>query len=289
VARGMTAIEGERSLEGVSDIHCHCGPDSLPRTIDAVELARLAQERGLRAIVLKNHFESTSSTAFLARKAVPGIEIFGGVTLNLSVGGMNPNAVEHMARVSGGVGRFVWMGSFDTEAQVHYEGRSRPFVSVARNGKLLPAVLEVIEKIATHDLVLETGHNTPKEVFLLIDEGRRRGVHHIVVTHAMLAPIHMTTEEMKFAAAAGAWIEFVYNGLIGPFKEFDFTDYAAAIRAIGAEHCVLSSDLGQPVNPAPPDGLIAFYDGLQENGLTSAEIDLMSKKNPALILGLDPQ
>ena len=122
---------------------------------------------------------------------------------------------------------------------------------------------------------------------MLIHEARKQGVRRVVVTHAMIAPIHMQAEEMQKAAALGAWIEFVYNGLIGPFKEFDFADYANAIRTVGVEHCVLSSDLGQPVNPAHPDGLASFFDGLEGEGFTSAEIDVMSKKNPALILGLD--
>jgi hypothetical protein len=97
----------------------------------------------------------------------------------------------------------------------------------------------------------------------------------------------MSHSHMKQAVEAGAWIEFVYNGLIGPYKEFDFADYAAAIRAVGADHCVLSSDLGQPVNPSHPDGMVAFFEGLEREGISSAEIDRMSKKNPALILGLD--
>lgn len=122
---------------------------------------------------------------------------------------------------------------------------------------------------------------------MLIREARRQGIRQIVVTHAMIAPIHMQTEQMKEAASYGAWIEFVYNGLIGAYKEFDFADYARAIRAVGIDKCVLSSDLGQPANPPHPDGLAAFFTGLAEEGFTCSEIDLMSKKNPALILGLD--
>ena len=276
-----------RSLSGVIDIHCHCGPDSLARTIDAVDLARLAKERGMRGIVIKNHYEPTAALACLARKAVPEIEIFGGVTLNLAVGGMNPHAVEHMAKVAGGAGRFVWMGSLDTEAQVRYSKHTRPFVSISRGGKLLPEVKQVLEVIARHSLILETGHSTSEEVLLLVEEARKQGVWQIVVTHAMIAPIHMQIDAMKAAIASGAWIEFVYNGLIGPFKEFELADYARTIRAVGADNCVLSSDLGQPVNPLHPDGLIAFFDGLEQEGFTPEEIDVMSKNNPALILGLD--
>ena len=278
----MTAANSVRSLSGVIDIHCHCGPDSLPRTIDAVDLARLAKKRHMRGIVIKHHYESTAGLASLACKAVPGIEIFGGVTLNLAVGGMNPYAVEHMAKVSGGAGRFVWMGSFDTEAQVLYSKQTRPFVSISRNGELLPEVKQALEAIARFSLVLETGHSTSEEVLMLLREARRLGIRQIVVTHAMIAPTHMRTAHMNEAVASGAWIEFVYNGLIGPYKEFDFADYARTIRTVGIDHCVLASDLGQPVNPSHPDGLVAFFNGLEKEGFTPVEIDLMSKKNPAL-------
>jgi hypothetical protein len=97
----------------------------------------------------------------------------------------------------------------------------------------------------------------------------------------------MTVAQMREAAGMGAWIEFVYNALIGPNKEFEFADYAKAIRAVGVEHCILSSDLGQAGNPLHPDGLVAFFAGLKSAGLTAAEIDAMSQTNPAKALGLN--
>lgn len=104
---------------------------------------------------------------------VPGIEVFGGIALNRSVGGINPAAVEHMVSVAGGRGRVVWRPTFDSENGVRRAGENRPFVSVARNGELLPEVREVIALIATHDLVLATGHSSPAEALLLLREGRR--------------------------------------------------------------------------------------------------------------------
>src|SRR6266481_3715439 len=83
-------------LNGVIDIHVHSDPDSVPRSIDAIDLARLAKSWGMRALVLKNHYESTASLAYVVRKEVPGIEIFGGIDLNRTVGGVNPAAVERM-------------------------------------------------------------------------------------------------------------------------------------------------------------------------------------------------
>jgi hypothetical protein len=247
----------------------------------------LAESRGMRAIVLKNHYEPTADVAYLVHKVVPGIQVFGGVDLNLSMGGMNPAAVEKMALTTGGLGKVVWMATFDTQAQVHASKENRPFVAVARDGELLPETKAVIAMIAKYKLVMATGHNSPDEDLLLIREARRQGITHIVVTHPMISPIHMSIPQMQEAAKEGAYLEFVYNGLIGSYKEFDFADYAKAIRAIGVEHCILSSDMGQPGNPLHPDGLQLFFDGMRKQGFTQAEIDRMSKVNPALLLGLE--
>jgi hypothetical protein len=277
----------QNPLDGVIDIHAHTAPDSVPRSIDAIDLARMAKARGMRALVLKNHFEPTASLAYVVRKEVPGIEVFGGIDLNLTVGGMNPAAVEHMADITGGYGRFVWMSTYDSEAQVKYDKADRPFVPVARDGELLPATKQVIAVIAKRNLVMATGHNSPDVDLLLIKESRAEGVQHMVVTHAMIEPIHMSIEQMQEAVKMGAYIEFVYNGLIGKAKEFNFADYAKAIRAVGVDRCILSSDMGQPPNPLHPDGLVAFFKGMREQGFTQAEIDQMSKRNPAHLLGLE--
>jgi len=245
----------------------------------------LLLSRTVNFLVL-NHYQPTASLAYIVRKEVPGIEVFGGVDLNLSVGGMNPFAVEHMAATTGGYGRVVWMSTFDSEAQVRYSRQDRPFVRVAQNGQLLPETRQVIAVIAKHNLVMATGHTSADEALMLIREARAQGVKHMVVTHAMLQPIHMSDAQMVEAAKMGAYIEFVYNGLIGSYKESTFHDYARAIRSVGVEHCILSSDMGQPGNPLHPDGLIALFDGLKKEGITQAEIDRMAKENPARLLGL---
>jgi hypothetical protein len=286
LAFAATSWAQENPLAGVIDIHVHCAPDSTPRKIDAIDLARLAKSRGMRGLVFKNHYEPTASLAYLVHKEVPGIEVFGGVDLNLSVGGMNPSAVEHMAATTGGFGRFVWMSTFDSEAQVRYSKQDRPFVRVSQNGQLLPETKKVIALIAKDNLILATGHPSAEEALMMLREGQKQGVKHMVVTHAMIAPIHMSDEQMREAAKMGAYIEFVYNGLIGSYKEFTFKDYVRAIRYVGVDHCILSSDMGQPNNPVHPDGLLLLFKGLEEQGITKAEIDRMAKQNPARLLGL---
>ncbi len=96
---------------------------------------------------------------------------------------------------------------------------SRPFVSVSRSGQLLPEVKEVIAIAAKHGLTVETGHSSAAEG--LDDRARgeaSRAWQHIVVTHAMLAPVRMSVAQMREAAREGAYIEFVYNGLLGANK-----------------------------------------------------------------------
>jgi predicted TIM-barrel fold metal-dependent hydrolase len=144
----------------------------------------------------------------------------------------------------------------------------------------------VLALIAKNKLTLATGHSSPAEDLMLIREARRAGVMSIVVTHGMLPPVGMNVEQMREAAKLGAYIEFVYNALIGATKAFELPEYARAIRAVGPEHCILSSDLGQAGNPLHPDGLAAFFAALRSQGFTVSEIERMAKSNPARLLGL---
>src|SRR5258708_10428352 len=170
------------ALRGAIDIHVHSEPDSRPRSVDAVEAARQAKASGMRAIVIKNHYEFTSGLAYIVRKGVPGIEVFGGVDLNLTVGGINPAAVEYMAATTGARGRLVWMSTFDAENQVRFSKENRPFVSVSKDGQLLQATKDVIASIAKHGLVLATGHVSPEEGLMLVREAKRQGGQHICGT-----------------------------------------------------------------------------------------------------------
>jgi hypothetical protein len=240
----------------------------------------------MRAVVLKNHYDSTAGLAFLVRKVVPDIEVFGGVALNLTVGGINAAAVEHMAAVSGGWGRIVWMPTFDAENQVRTSKENRPFVPVTKNGELLPAVRDVIAVIAKRDLVLATGHSAPHEVLLILRDAKQQGVQRMIVTHAMNTPVSMSVAEMQEAARLGAYIEFVGGSLTAADAETRMNRYADAIRQIGPEFCILSSDLGQQGNALPPDGFGDFLVSLRRRGFTPQEVDRMAKQNPARLLGL---
>ncbi len=279
LALGIASARAQ-TLDGAIDMHAHSYPDGVARSIDAVDLAKLAKSRGMRALVLKNHYEPTASLAYVVRKEVPGIEVFGGISLDLTVGGVNPAAVEWMTKGKGGYGKVVWLPTYDSENQAGRSGR--PFSPVVRNGVVTPEVSQVIAIAAKDNLVLETGHSSPAEALIIIREAKRQGVQNVMVTHAMSGSVNMSIADMQEAAKMGAYLELTFVRAGSDAAEA----YVKAIRAVGPEFIVLSSDLGQANNPLHPDGLLAMYQYLASQGIPITDIDRMAKVNPAKLLGL---
>lgn len=276
-------------LEGVVDLHVHSAPDSVPRSVTAIEAAQLGFRHHMRAMLLKNHYSETASLAYIVGQVVPGIELYGGIALNRSVGGVNPTAVDRMARMTGSRGRVVWMPTFDSVQWQVNNGANPLSVPVSRDGKLLPEVIEVLDVIAKHGLSLATGHSSPAESLMIIEAAKARGIERIIVTHPFISAIGMDVETQKKAAAMGALLEYPYNATLPPFgtkENSPMDDHLKAIRAVGAENVVISSDLGQQGNPVHPDGLITFVQALQDGGFSAAEIRAMTQTNPAKFLGL---
>jgi hypothetical protein len=274
-------------LVGAIDLHAHYGPDSYPRQWDAFEVASLAQARGLRGVVLKNHWTETAGIAYLVRKyGAQGIEVFGAVTLDSPVGGVNPQAVRYMVDVTGGWGRIVWMPTHDSEHEVAFNEDRRPSVPVSRDGVLLPDVLEVLDLVAANGLTLATGHVTPEETLMILGEARKRGVTRSIVTHPLLDPqfTFMSVPQLRDAAALGAIIEITAGSLWreGPGRG----RVLEAIRALGPQTFFVASDSGLTGTPNHTDSLVMAARVLRQNGFDEHALDVMFKENPARLLGL---
>jgi predicted metal-dependent phosphotriesterase family hydrolase len=212
---------------------------------------------------------------------------------------LNPQAVRQMADVKGGWGRVVWMPTWDAEHYVRNHGNDRDFISVARNGELLPEAKAVIAAVAEVNgktrvsggkVVLATGHNAPEEVLLMVEEARGLGLD-VIVTHPMLDSVGMNLEQMKRAAAMGAYLEVVSGFTRLPEM---IENRTTNMREIGPEHFVLTSDRGQCRVPEGHEGeMLTHLEGLalaaevlREHGFTERELDVMLKENPAKVLGL---
>ena len=93
-------------IKGVYDLHVHTSPDVVPRKCSDIELGRRLAAAGMAGCALKSHYFDTAARAGLLQEQFPQLRIVGGVVLNRSVGGVNPEAVERCAQAGG-----KWSGS----------------------------------------------------------------------------------------------------------------------------------------------------------------------------------
>lgn len=295
---GVAQVNDAPSLEGVIDIHAHAGPETsalnFKRQFDALEAAQIAHIYGMRGIVLKEHTTETASWAYLVSQTVPGVEVFGGIVLNKAVGGMNPVAVEAMAGTRGGRGRIVYMPTVDARKPAGSPNE----VPISRNGQLVPEVLAVLRVVAKHDLALSTGHITPEDALMVIRAAKEAGVNKIYVQHPNHTGFVWSMAQEKEAVRLGALIEIVLSGEGltggGPNKVVNADnpamDYGpqklADMRALGPANVVISTDLGQPGRVNYAQAFQMALAVLAKSGFSQAEIDMMTRRNPARLLGL---
>jgi hypothetical protein len=118
-------------LEGLVDLHVHTEPDVRLRSCNDLQLAREAKRIGARAVVIKSHHFVTADRAAIARAAVAGVSVYGGVTLNPSVGGLNPAAVEAAIKVGA---KLVWLPTLFASNHRQKEGKGGG-ISVVVDGR----------------------------------------------------------------------------------------------------------------------------------------------------------
>jgi hypothetical protein len=282
-------------IAGLMDTHVHAAPDVFGRSLDDEEMASIYKERGLEALVLKNHVATTADRAWFARKHVAGFKVFGGIVLNSAVGGINPDAVNWMWRMQGGYGRVVWFPTFDADNHVkHFKDAPEGIKVLGADGKVLPAVRDVLKICAAQKLVVHTGHLSPTEALAVIEAGREMGVDRMVVTHAQFEVVNMSFEQMKKAAGMGAKLELCAMGpLMGPeahlewmrhWRRVKVEETAAAIKDVGAQSFVLATDLGQTGNPSPADGLQLFVTELMKAGISKDQITAAGRETAGKLL-----
>src|SRR5262245_20937356 len=293
-------------VRGAYDVHIHVAPDVMRRRIDDVSLAERFAAVGMAGFVLKSHYVSTAERAEVVRRVRPGVEALGAITLNASVGGMNPIAVEIAGR---GGAKVVWLPTVDSANQrkslavepagatppmwaqlqddLRAEGMAADPVGVLTEaGEVTERTRQVLRLIAKHDMALATGHLHQDESARVIDAAVEEGVRRIVVTHPEFTSQRIGAERQRELAAKGALLERCFTTPYTGKVEWDL--WFHNIRAAGPEHSVLSSDLGQPFNPPVEDGLALCADRLLAAGFTDDEIRVMAVHNSRWLVGADP-
>jgi hypothetical protein len=295
VTKGSLEKQAGKMLQGTIDFHIHTGPDIYPRLLNDIEVARQAKRAGMKAVLIKSHATITGDRAQIAQ-SVTDFPVFGGVTLNWHVGGLNKYAVECAAKLGA---KEVWMPTTHAASYLKYVDHVPMFaksmpkdikgISILReDGSLLPELGPILETIAKYGMILATGHLSPEEGLVLIAEARKAGIEKIVVTHPLASFVNYSVDQMREALSRGAtYFEHVFNDctpqVANPLPPSALGD---AIRAIGPEYCIMSTDSGQVVNPPPVKVMTWYIKEMLQYGLSPKAIRTMTITNPGRILGL---
>jgi hypothetical protein len=290
-------------VRGGFDPHVHIAPDFAPRRITDLELAERCLELGLAGFGLKSHYTATAERAAVVTAAVPGIQALGTITLNHSVGGLNATAVEVAARQGA---RIVWLPTVSSENEIGEVEHADPDGNVpvwvrfeldlraagvhpravpvvAAHGDPLPELLEVIDVVARHELVLATGHLSRDEIFTVVDAAVAADVKTIVVTHPEFPSQRVSPQDQAALAERGALMERAFTT---PYTgKCTWDEIFAATRAVRAQSTVWGSDLGQRFNPPVEDGLALMADRFLEAGFTDEEVRTMAVDNTRRLAG----
>lgn len=286
----------ENRLEGIIDLHIHAGPDVRERKMNDIELMEAAVARNVRGMVIKSHNVPTPDRATLINKIRSekypdsNFQMFGGIALNRSVGGINPWAVESALKLGA---KLVWLPTNTSENHYQKQGPGKaPAVPVVRNGKVVDELIDVFHLIRDYDAVLETGHISPEECFIVAEAARNAGVRKIVVTHPEFWVVGMSIEDQeRIVREFDVLLEHVYAQPIGQGKyKKNLEVNAETMRRIGCEHFIVGTDSGQPVNPYWYESIGEYIDYLYDTAhFTKDEIDCMTKHNPARMLGIEQE
>lgn len=282
----------ENRLKGIIDLHIHSAPDVRERKMNDLQLMEAAVERGVRAVVIKSHHVPTADRAALVNQVkkekygmLSDFKMFGGIALNRFVGGINPWAVETALKLGG---KIVWLPTNTAENHCRKEKKEH-FVSCVKDGKIVPELKTVLELIRDYDAVLETGHISPKECFIVAEAARNAGVKKVVITHPEFHIVGMSLEEQKrIVQDYDVLLERVYAQPIGGgvYKK-NLADNVEAMREIGCSHFIVATDSGQMQNPEWYRSIAEYVDYLYDAGFRKDEIDCMTKTNPGMMLGIN--
>lgn len=272
-------------LQGAIDAHVHATPDPYAeRRMDSRELVQMAAASGMAGLVLKSHEYPTQPLAWALEQETPGFRVHGAMSLDQGNGGINPEAVEVSMRIGATV---VWMPTFDSamsRSRGMGGGRDAKYPPVAvvdESGALLPAVHEVLDVIQSYDRVLASGHLSGDETLTLMEESRRRGIRSVITHGSFWIPI----EVQQQVARAGGYIEHCAIAVQRENGDEVAEDIVRQVREVGAEHVVLSTDLGQANNPEPPVGFGLWIERFLEAGCSTEDVSRMVNRNPAELLG----
>jgi len=281
--------KAQEICEGAIDMHIHSFPDLIPRKLDDIEVAQQAKEAKMRAVLIKNHYESTVGRACLVQNIIgKRLSIFGGCVLNYSVGGINPEAVEVSIKLGA---KEIWMPTIHARnhlLKMRKKNRVNEGIHILDGeGKLISPVYDVLTLIAKSGVILGTGHLAVEEIIILVKEARKLGVKKIIITHPEWWIVNMPLDIQLELSSEGVYFERCLYFLTDKrSKNASFSTIVTAIKKIGVEDTILATDYGQDFNPSPVEGLVFYIEKMLKAGFVEKELAIMLKRNQSILLGI---
>lgn len=298
-------LPGVELLRGAVDCHVHACPHINRRSVTVFEATPQAAAAGMRGVGLMDNFANSSGLAALAMAELGhlGVEVFGGIILEPPAGGVSAEVVEIALRYGYGPeqgARFVSMPTHHTRHIARAEGRNPSYIEAAfavpESRPLPKPVVEILDLVAEHDVVLNTGHVSAPEATRLAAEAREHGVTRVLVPCNGFSP-----DDVRGIVATGAYAEFSFFfhthatmvGLTHVDREPHRTTFiaidetAAAIRAATPARTILSSDCGVSLLPPPVEGLREYLLLLGAMGFEAEELRVMAGENPSRLFRID--
>ena len=272
--------EIEEILKGSYDLHVHAAPDTEERRLDALETARYAYEAEMGGFVLKSHEYPTAPLTYALNRMYPGLKVYGAIALNRSVGGVNPDAVEVAASLGAKV---VWMPTKTADYWLRNLKQGPGLTVFDDKGELTPETRKVIDIVSRNDMVLASGHISPLEAIAVFEAARAAGVTRMIATH----PANVATvEQQKQMISNGAYLEYTFLSCMPLRQRYSVKELMDAVRWLGLDNCIVTSDFGQWMNPPPAEGMRMGVATLLRAGMEEVEVGMMVKDNPSRLLGL---
>lgn len=284
---------GKISLKGVIDMHVHSNPDIRHRAYDDFELMEAAIRVGARAIVIKTHQGTTVDRAYLCNRHNEIIHhgdndftMFGSVTLNRQMGGLNAAAVESGLKLGAKV---IWLPTQSARNNLEKQkGDLSKAVEVIRDGKIVPELQDIFQLIKDFDVVLGTGHLSPEEIFRVVEAARNAGVRKIVVTHPEWWMVGMSLEDqVRLVQDYDIILEHCFAQPMGGGKyKSNLPLNLEAIQACGYKNVMVSTDGGQVENPFWEAALEQYIQYLADHGIYEEQIFYMTHEIQTRLLNL---
>jgi hypothetical protein len=272
------------SLEGFIDIHLHTSPDVRPRKLDDLQTARAAAKAKMRAIVIKSHVTLTADRAAIANTVVQNIEVFGSLTLNDHVGGLNPLAVEAAVQMGA---KIIWLPTISAANHRRYHHQEGGIIIQIDDKETARRLSLIIETLRDNDVILGTGHISGQETKDVVTFARAMGLKKLLITHPEVPWIAMSVAEQAELQAKGAWFERCFASTLPIGGGVPLERIAQSIREVGVETTIISTDFGAQSIAAPTDGYRQYLTALSAQGFGEDQLRRMGIQNPAQWLKLD--